>query len=89
MYVSKMYVYVCGEKETEKKEYGVFCFFSSLSLSLFFFYHDRMLMLKTKWIVREKRARRYLSEESKSHNEITTIDDKSIGNSEYSNFFYK
>jgi len=46
-------------------------------------------MLKTKWIVREKRARRYLSEESKSHNEITTIDDKSIGNSEYSNFFYK
>jgi len=45
-----------------------------------------MLMLKTKWFVREKEEKKYLSKESKSCNKTTTTDDRSIGNSEYSTF---
>jgi hypothetical protein len=45
-----------------------------------------MLTLKTKWIVREKKEK-YLSEENRSHNEITTTDERSIGKSEFLNFF--
>lgn len=75
-------VCVCEERERDRrKKEGK----RIRSFLLFFLYHDRMLMLKAKWIVREKKKNICLKE-SKLHNEITTIDDKSIGNSDCSNF---
>jgi hypothetical protein len=73
MYVSK--IYVCVEKKKENRNFF-----------LLFFYRDRMSTLGEKWIVREN-EKKYLSRESKSCNETTTTDDRSIGNSVSSTFF--
>jgi hypothetical protein len=72
MYVSKM----CVWREREKKKKRNF-------LSVFFLYRDRMLMMEGKMDCVCERKKIYLSVESRSCNETTTIDDRSIGNSTF------